>query len=91
MNDETQEVCDFSEATYNSLKFNINEVSELLSLFGLRTGPDQVPGIVIRAVFNNLSLLFLKLVDHIIATCEYPECWKLIDIKPIIKKHYEKY
>ena len=86
MNDETQEVCDFSEATYNSLEFNINEVSETLSTCSLGTGLDQVPGNVIRAISNNLSIHFLKLVQHIIATSEYPECWKLMDIKPIRKK-----
>ena len=34
MKDETQEVCDFSEATYNSLDFNINEVSKLCQVVG---------------------------------------------------------
>ena len=86
VNDGTQEVCDFSEATYNSLEFNINEVSERLSNCSLRTGLDQVPGNVIRAVSNNLSVHFLKLVQYLTSTCEYPECWKLIDIKPIHKK-----
>ena len=62
VNDETQEVCDFSEATYNSLEFNSNEVSETLSNCNLGTGPDQAPGNVIRAVFNNLSAHFSKLV-----------------------------
>ena len=86
MNDETQEVCELSEATYNSLEFDINEVSQTLSNCSLGTGPDQVPGNVIRAVSYNLSVLFLKLVQHIISTSEYPECWNLIDINPIHKK-----
>ena len=91
MNDETQEVFDFSEATYNSLEFTINEVSETLSNCSLGTGPDRVPGNVIPAVFNNMSVQFLKLVQHIISTSEYPECWKLIDIKHIQKRQYKDY
>ena len=86
MNDETQEVGDFSEATYNSFEFNINEVSETLSNCSLGSGPNQVPGNVVCAVFNDLSVPFLKLVQHEILIPEYPEPWKLIDIKPIHKK-----
>ena len=89
VNDETQEVCDFSEATDNSLELNINEVSQTLSQCSLGTGPDQVPGNGIRSVSNNLSVHFLKLVQQIISTSEYPD-WKLIDIKPIHKKAVQR-
>ena len=70
VNDETQEVCDFTEATYNSLEFNVNKVSETLSNRSRGTGPDQVPFNVVRAVSNNLSLHFLELVQHIISTSD---------------------
>ena len=69
--DETQETCYFSEASYNYSEINIIEVSEALSNCSVGTGPDQVPGNVIRAVSNNLSVLFLKLVQLIISTSEY--------------------
>ena len=71
VNDETQEKGYFSEATYNSLEININEVSEALSNCSVGTGPDQVPGNVIRAVSNNLSVHFLMLVQATISTSEY--------------------
>ena len=84
VNDKTQEVCAFSEATYNSLEFIINKKSQTLSKCSLGMGPDQVPGNGIRAVFNNLSVHLLKSVQQINSTSEYPH-WKLIDIKPIHK------
>ena len=61
-------------------------MSETLSNFSLGTGPDQVPGNVFQAVSDNLSVHLLKLVQNIISTCDYPECWKLIGVKPIHKK-----
>ena len=75
--------------TLDSLEFDRSLLSETLSKRSLGTGPDQVPGDIIRAISNNLSVHFLKLLQHIISTCEYPECWKLIDIKPIQKSQYK--
>ena len=62
----------------------------MLSHCILGTDPNQVPGNVIRALFNKLSVHFLKLVPSIISTSEYRECWNLIDIKPIHKKGITK-
>ena len=75
--------CDFAEETYNSVEYNKNEVSETMSNCSLGNGPDQVLVNVFRTVSNNLSVHFLKLVQHIISTCEHSECLKLIDIKPL--------
>ena len=69
--EETQEKCYLSEATYNSLEININEVSEAVSNCSLGTGSDQVPGNNIRAVSNSLNVHFLKLVQHTISASEY--------------------
>ena len=82
--------CDFAEETYNSVEYNKKEVSETMSNCSLGNDPDQVLVNVFRTVSNNLSVHFLKLVQHIISTCEHSECFKLIDIKPLHKKAVQR-
>ena len=78
--DEPTPFNDYSDHLFNDLVFET-----ALSATSLRTGPDNIPGSLLRHI-SSISYHVFKLFQAICFSCVYPDTWKTSRIIPIYKK-----
>ena len=76
----------FPPSALNEIELSFEEVIETLLRTSDGMGSDNMSGEITRTIANSLSIHFLNLARSILETAEYPDNWKLVDVKPLHKK-----
>ena len=77
---------DFPPSVLKEIDFSLEEVIKTLLQTSDGMGSDTISGATIRTIATPLSIHFLNLARSILETAKYPDNWKLVDVKPLLKK-----
>jgi hypothetical protein len=73
------------ERELNDIDVTLDETIAALSNASLGTGPDSIPGVILRRFATELAPHFQQLFRAIIETGNYPSNWKMAKVVPVFK------